>query len=57
MNSSERVLGTSARGHLFAFRQLTDGVPHVHEADLKRRRRTNGEPGHEATPDESATDP
>ena len=33
-------------------RRLTDGLPHVHEADLKRQRRTEGEPGHEATPDE-----
>ncbi|MFI7672313.1 hypothetical protein [Actinophytocola sp. NPDC049390] len=33
-------------------RQLTDDVPHVHEADLKRRRRTEGEPGHEATPEQ-----
>lgn len=31
-------------------RELTDGLPHVHEADLKRHRRTPGEPGHEATP-------
>jgi hypothetical protein len=35
-------------------RRLTHGLPHVHEADLKRRRRTDGEPGHEATPDERA---
>ncbi|MFD1047201.1 hypothetical protein ACFQ1S_17425 [Kibdelosporangium lantanae] len=33
-------------------RQLTDGLPHVHEADMKRHRRTVGEPGHEATPQE-----
>ena len=35
-------------------RDLTGGLPHVHEADLKRQRRTDGEPGHEATPDERA---
>jgi hypothetical protein len=33
-------------------RQLTDGFAHVHEADMKRHRRTVGEPGHEATPAE-----
>jgi hypothetical protein len=37
-------------------RRLTGGLPHVHEADLKRRRRSAGEPGHEATPDETAAD-
>nr|WP_218134687.1 hypothetical protein [Amycolatopsis xylanica] len=31
-------------------RKLTHDVPHVHEADLKRQRRTAGRPGHEATP-------
>ncbi len=35
-------------------RDLTHGLRHVHEADLKRQRRTDGEPGHEATPDERA---
>lgn len=35
-------------------RELTGGVAHVHEADLKRRRRTKGKRGHETTPDESA---
>ncbi|ONI89057.1 hypothetical protein ALI144C_05910 [Actinosynnema sp. ALI-1.44] len=33
-------------------RELTDGLPHVYEADLKRARRSVGLPGHEATPDE-----
>lgn len=33
-------------------RELTHGVAHVFEADLKRQRRTVGEPGHEATPRE-----
>lgn len=31
-------------------RELTGGRRHVHEAELKRQRRTTGEPGHEATP-------
>ena len=31
-------------------RELTGGRRHVHEAELKRQRRTAGEPGHEATP-------
>lgn len=31
-------------------RQLTRGQRHVHEADLKRRRRSAGLRGHEATP-------
>lgn len=31
-------------------RTLTDGYRHVHEAELKRQRRSPGEPGHEATP-------
>jgi hypothetical protein len=35
-------------------RNLTKGYRHVHEADLKRQRRSAGEPGHEATPDEPA---
>ncbi|HSK90217.1 MAG TPA: hypothetical protein VK875_02785 [Euzebyales bacterium] len=30
---------------------LMDGRRHVHEAELKQRRRTHGRPGHEATPD------
>jgi hypothetical protein len=33
-------------------RELTRGVAHIFEADLKRKRRTKGEPGHEATPRE-----
>jgi len=36
-------------------RRLTRGLPHLHEADLKRRRRSAGEPGHEATPRDTAT--
>lgn len=35
-------------------RTLTQGLRHVHEADLKRQRRSAGEPGHEATPHEPA---
>ena len=35
-------------------RKLTDGLPHVHEARLKRQRRSVGQPGHEATPQEPA---
>lgn len=35
-------------------RRLTHGHRHVHEAGLKRRRRSQGQPGHEATPDEPA---
>lgn len=35
-------------------RSLTRGLPHVYEADLKRQRRSPGEPGHEATPHEPA---
>lgn len=35
-------------------RTLTRGLPHVHEADLKRQRRSPGEPGHETTPHEPA---
>jgi hypothetical protein len=31
-------------------RDLTGGERHLHEAGLKARRRTRGEPGHEATP-------
>ncbi len=42
-----RALERSVRG-------LTNGVRHVHEAELKRRRRTKGEPGHEAAPQEPA---
>ena len=30
--------------------EVTDGRRHVFEAELKQRRRTHGEPGHEATP-------
>jgi hypothetical protein len=35
-------------------RALTNGHQHVHEAGLKRERRTDGEPAHEATADEPA---
>jgi hypothetical protein len=35
-------------------RQLVGGHRHAYEAELKRRRRTPGEPGHEAGPDELA---
>lgn len=35
-------------------RQLVDGRRHAYEAELKRQRRTPGEPGHEAGPDELA---
>jgi hypothetical protein len=31
-------------------RELTGGRRHVYEAALKQRRRTHGEPGHEARP-------
>ncbi|PTL59983.1 hypothetical protein [Paraconexibacter algicola] len=48
-------------GHYALFREherrvrdeLTGGVRHVHEAEMKERRRTPGRPGHEATPDEA----
>ena len=30
--------------------QLTEGRAHVFEAEMKQRRRTHGQPGHEATP-------
>lgn len=33
-------------------RELTGGLRHLHEAALKRKRRTRGHPGHEAGPDE-----
>jgi hypothetical protein len=33
-----------------AVRTLTGGERHVYEAQLKQRRRTHGEPGHEAEP-------
>lgn len=36
-------------------RDLVGGRAHLYEAGLKRRRRSAGEPGHEATPDEPAT--
>jgi hypothetical protein len=39
-----------------AGRDLVGGRPHLYEADLKRRRRSEGEPGHEATPAEAAAD-
>lgn len=35
-------------------RELTRGLPHVHEADLKRQRRSPGRAGHEASPQEPA---
>jgi hypothetical protein len=35
-------------------RALTGGHHHVHEAGLKRQRRTEGEPAHEVTPEEPA---
>ncbi|PXX56347.1 hypothetical protein DFR70_12088 [Nocardia tenerifensis] len=35
-------------------RQFTGGQRHLHEAELKRERRTNGKAGHAATPDERA---
>jgi hypothetical protein len=39
------------RDHERALREaLTDGRPHVFEAEMKERRRTHGRPGHEATP-------
>jgi hypothetical protein len=37
-------------------RTLTGGLPHVHEADLKRRSRSVGRSGHEATPQEPAAE-
>lgn len=37
-----------------AGRDLVGGRAHLYEAELKRRRRSTGEPGHEATPDEPA---
>ncbi|WP_051426525.1 hypothetical protein [Jiangella gansuensis] len=37
-----------------AGRDLVGGRRHLHEVELKRRRRTPGEPGHEAVPDEPA---
>jgi hypothetical protein len=36
-------------------RELTRGHAHLYEAGLKHDRRTDGEPGHEATPEERAT--
>ncbi|WP_027006267.1 hypothetical protein [Conexibacter woesei] len=39
------------RAHERALREaLTDGRRHVHEAEMKERRRTHGAPGHDATP-------
>ncbi|MFC9441167.1 hypothetical protein [Nocardia sp. NPDC057030] len=35
-------------------RRLTGGHRHLHEAELKRQRRTQGQPAHEAAPDERA---
>ncbi|HYQ61855.1 hypothetical protein [Actinophytocola sp.] len=43
---------TPFREHEREVRALTGGMPHVHEAGLKRRRRSAGVPGHEATPGE-----
>lgn len=40
------------REHERQVRALTGGMPHVHEADLKRRRRSAGVAGHDATPHE-----
>ncbi|MFI6216709.1 hypothetical protein ACIBCD_32335 [Nocardia brasiliensis] len=37
-------------------RRFTGGQRHLHEAELKRQRRTGGQAAHEATPDESAGD-
>ncbi|SDM66767.1 hypothetical protein [Allokutzneria albata] len=36
-------------------RDLIGGRRHVYEANLKEQRRTKGEPGHEATPEESGS--
>jgi hypothetical protein len=36
-------------------RELTGGHQHLHEARLKLQRHSEGEPAHEATPDEPAT--
>lgn len=44
------------REHEREVRTLTDGLPHVYEAGLKRRRRSPGITGHEATPREPAAD-
>jgi hypothetical protein len=44
------------REHERATRTLTHGMPHVHEAGLKRRRRSTSVPGHEATPHEPAAE-
>lgn len=37
-----------------ARQRLAGGRRHIHEAEMKQRRRTPGMPGHEATPDERA---
>ncbi|MGX1762850.1 hypothetical protein ACWIGW_34845 [Nocardia brasiliensis] len=37
-------------------RRFTGGQRHLHEAELKRQRRTDGHTAHEATPAESAAD-
>ena len=37
--------------------ELLDGKRHVYEAELKERRRTKGQRGHEARPDEDAGTP
>ena len=40
------------RAHEAAVRDaLVDGRRHVHEAEMKERRRTHGHPGHDARPD------
>ncbi|MFL6120878.1 hypothetical protein [Actinophytocola sp.] len=44
------------REHERAVRELTGGMAHVYEAGLKRRRRSPGVPGHEATPREPAAE-
>ncbi len=50
----EETYYTPFRAMEHEVRGLTGGLPHVHEADLKRQRRSAGEPGHESTPDERA---
>jgi len=42
------------RGFVKSARELAGGQRHGHEARLKRQRRTPGQQGHEATPDEPA---
>jgi hypothetical protein len=52
MEDYEETYYRPFREHEREVRTLTDGLPHVYEAGLKRRRRSPGVPGHEATPDE-----